>query len=487
MKKLLAIILFATLCVGCMCVSVAASEEYTADTWNGVELKGLFYQDSDFITSEVAPDYEAWWWEDYVEELDDYAVAAYVNMRGFSMSADGRYAYMGTLNGGTGMRGVVVLDTQVGKVTDMYYSYNEENALPGSPFSYAKGIAADDRGIVYAGFAYSVNYNYVSLGIAQQQDNGKLIELCEIPVYQNELEPGDESGTKIGVNGVEVAKIGDKYYCFVMTNYNHDSLYCFDVTDPENPVLNQKFGIEGSIDFADADCTIDLGGKHLDEGQYMAVDTNGTLWLCASLKEGGTGIIKIDASGINCLGYTEFSGAYSIAHVGKFLLVGLKDGSAVEVLDDSTMEKVASIEVPDADRITRIQVINDMLYVCGAGNDSMTYNYIYVAPLTAQAQAAYEAQVAAINSYRQSEDDGDDQTETETDAATESDTALDTEAQTEAKTEATTTSTQAPEAPDATETETEQVSGGCGSVIGGGAILAIFALGTVVVAKKKKD
>ena len=487
MKKLLTIILFAALCMGCICVSATASEEYSADTWKAVELKGLFYQESDFITSDVAPDYEAWWWDDYVEELDDYVVAAYINMRGFSMSADGRYAYMGTLNGGTGVRGVVVLDTQVGKITDMYYSYNEENALPGSPFSYAKGIAADDRGIVYAGFAYSVNYNYVSLGIAQQQQDGKLVELCEIPVYQNDLEPGDESGTKIGVNGVEVAKIGDKYYCFVMTNYEHDSLYCFDVTDPESPVLNMKFGIEGSIDFSAEDCTIDLGGKHLDEGQYMAVDANGTLWLCASLKEGGTGIIKIDASGVNCLGYTEFSGAYSIAHVGDFLLVGLKDGSAVEVLDDSTMEKVASISVPDADRITRIQVINDMLYVCGAGNDSMTSNCIYVAPLTAEAQAAYEAQVAAINSYRQSEDDGDEETETETetDAATESDTAPDTDEQTEAKTEATTSpSTQAPEA---TEAETEKPSGSCGSAIGSGAILAILALGTAVVAKKKKD
>ncbi|MBQ7380008.1 MAG: hypothetical protein IJW70_10085 [Clostridia bacterium] len=486
MKKLLAIILFAALCIGCLCTGIsAATEDYTVDTWTSAELKGLFYQDTDFITSDIAPDYEAWWWEDYVEELDDYFMAATINMRGFSMSADGRYAYMGTLNGGNGVRGVVVLDTQVGKITDLYYSYNEENALPGSPFSYAKGIAADDRGIVYVGFAYSVNYNYLSLGIAQQQDNGKLTEICEIPVYTNDLEPGDEAGTKVGVNGVEVAKIGDKYYCFVMSNYNHDALYCYDVTDPENPVLNKNFGIEGIIDFADADCTIDLGGKHLDEGQYMAVDANGTVWLCASLKEGGTGIIKIDASGVNCLGYTEYSGAYSIAHVGKFLLVGLKNGSAVDVLDDSSMEKVASIAVPDANRITRVQVINDTLYVCGAGDDSMSYNYIYAAPLTADAQTAFDAQVQAINSYKQSEDTGDE-TESETEAETEpeSNTVADTEDTTEAKTEATTTP--ATEAPDATETEAEQ-SSSCGGIIGSGAIIAMLTLGACVVAKKKRD
>ena len=213
MKKIMSLILFSALCLGCMTMSISA--DYTEEDLLGAKLQGLFYQESDFLYSDLAEDYEAWWWDDYVEELDSVVTAAYINMRGFSMSADGRYAYMGTLNGGTGMRGVVVLDTQVGKITDMYYSYNEENALPGSPFSYAKGIAADDRGYVYVGFAYSVNYNYLSLGIAQQGADGKLTEVVEIPVYQNDLEPGDEAGTKVGVNGVEVAR-----QATTITSYN---------------------------------------------------------------------------------------------------------------------------------------------------------------------------------------------------------------------------------------------------------------------------
>ena len=480
MKKLLALILFASLCMGCLCLVTSA--EYTQEELLGAELQGLFYQDGDYITSDVAENYEAWWWDDYVEELDDYATAATVNMRGFSMSADGRYAYIGTLNGGTGMRGVVVLDTHVGKITDMYYSYNEENALPGSPFSYAKGIAADDRGYVYVGFAYSVNYNYLSLGIAQQGEDGKLTEVVEIPVYQNDLEPGDEAGTKIGVNGVEVAKVGDKYLCFVMSNYQHDALYCYDVTDPANPVLNKSFGIEGIIDFADADCTIELDGKHLDEGQYMAVDADGTVWLCASLVEGGTGIIKIDPAGITCQAYIEYSGAYCIAHEGDLLLVGLKDGSAVDVLNDSTYEKLGSIEVPDADRVTRIQIVGDTLYVCGAGNDSMSYNYIYAAPLTAEAKTAFDAQVAAIDKYRQEDDTGEETTEevTEPEATTEEVTEAPTEQKTDAPTVDATT-----EAPTEAETQGEQ-AGGCKGVIGG-SILAIMALGACVLAKKKKS
>lgn len=494
MKRLLALILFAALCAGCLCVGIFANtDDYTPDTWTSAELKGLFCQDNDFINSDVAPDYEAWWWEDYVEELDDYSMAAHINMRGFSMSADGRYAYMGTLNGGSGIRGVVVLDTQVGRLTDMYYTYNETNALEGSPFSYAKGIAADDRGYVYVGFAYSLNYNYLSLSIAKQEDNGKLTKVCDVPVYQNDRLPGDQDGTKIGVNGVEVAKVGNKYLCLVMSNYEHDALYCYDVTDPANPVLYKGFGIEGIIDFADPDCSIDLGGKHLDEGQYMAVDANGVVWLCASLKEGGTGIIKIDASGLNCLGYTEYSGAYCIAHYGKYLLVGLKDGSAVDILDDSSMEKVASISVPDADRVTRIQIISDILYVCGAGNDSMSYNTIYAAPLTADAQTAFDAQVAKINQYRQENDTGEDEdqesteenptqgteqaTEQNTQGTTEPETQAQAQATTEAKTDATTTKPATTDAPEA--------EGGCGSVIGYMAIIASIALGALVLAKKK--
>ena len=57
-----------------------------------------------------------------------------------------------------------------------------------------------------------------------------------------------------GINGVEVAKIGDKYYCYVMTNYAYDALYCFDVTNPSKPVLNTDFGTNGYINFSDDQC-----------------------------------------------------------------------------------------------------------------------------------------------------------------------------------------------------------------------------------------
>ena len=484
MKRILTLVLLAALCLGCLSLTAfAQGDGYTQETWENAELQGLIFQEGEFIYSDLAENYEAWWWEGDVPEIDDYAVAAFINFRGFSMSADGRYAYIGALNGGSGIRGVSVLDMQVGKITDLYYSYNEVYALPGSPFSYAKGIAADDRGDVYVGFAYSVNYNYLSLGIAKQEENGKLTELCEIPVYTNEFLPGDEAGTKVGVNGVEVAKVGDKYLCFVMSNYDHDVLYCYDVTDPANPVLNKSWAIDGMIEFAASDCTIDMGGKTLKEGQYMAVDADGTLWLCVDFNEGGNGIIKIDPTGINCVGVIEYNGVYSVSHVGKFLLAGLKDGSAIDVLDDSSFEKVASIEVPDADRVTRMQVRNDTLYVCGAGSDGMSYNYIYAAPLTSDAQAALDAQVAQLDKYRQEDDDGDeseapeDSTAADTEATTQDTTEVTTEEQTEEKSEAPTT--------EPATTDTPAAEGGCKGMIGGAAIVSAIALGALVIAKKK--
>ena len=103
MKRILTLVLFASLCLGTLSLTAwAANEDYTADTWANAELKGLIAQDGEYIYSELAPDYEAWWWEGEVSELDDdYAIASYINFRGFSMSADGRYAYIGALNGGT--------------------------------------------------------------------------------------------------------------------------------------------------------------------------------------------------------------------------------------------------------------------------------------------------------------------------------------------------------------------------------------------------
>ena len=481
MKKLLGVLLCAAMLLSLAAVGASAlSSDVTADTWASLELKALYVQSGADIYSDLNEDYYEYWWDDEVPELDNFFTACTVNMRGFAMSADGRYLYMGQLNGGTGVRGVVVYDTQTCMVTDLYYRYDGDAGLSGSPFSYAKGIAADDRGYVYVGFAFSKNYNVVNLGIARQQEDGTLEEVALEPIFEFG-DAGDEGGIKVGVNGVDVAKVGDKYYCYAMINYDYDALYCIDVTDPAKPKLNKDFGTNGCIIFSEPSNTVAGSGFTLKEGQYLDVDDDGTIWLVVNSNEGTDGIMKIAPDGSACVDVIQQSGIYSVEHEGGFLLCGAKDGSAVTVLDDSSYETVATIPLTAdyGDRVVRMLVIKDVLFVADAGNDSNNFNAVHAAPLTAAGQEFFEQLVANL-----AQSGGD---ETPTDPAEET-----TEAPAGEVTEETTTeapaevTTEAPTAEVATEapSETEAPKGGCGSVVGFGAIAILTAAAALVVGKK---
>ena len=478
MKKTLALLLCAVMLASLAAVGVSAlSSDVTADTWATLELKALYVQSGADIYSDLNEDYYEYWWEDEVPELENYYQACTVNMRGFAMSADGRYLYMGQLNGGTGVRGVVVYDTQTCTVTDLYYKYDGEVGLDGSPFSYAKGIAADDRGYVYVGFAFSKNYNVVNLGIALQQEDGTLSEVSLEPIFEFG-DAGDEGGIKVGVNGVDVAKVGDKYYCYAMINYDYDALYCFDVTDPANPKLNKDFGENGVIIFSEPSNTVVGSGFTLKEGQYMDVDDDGVIWLVVNSNEGADGIMRIAPDGSACVDVIPQNGIYSVEHEGGFLLCGAKDGSAVTVLDDSSYETVATIPLTAeyGDRVTRMLVVNDVLFVADAGNDTTAFNAVHAAPLTPAGQEFFEQLVANLSqsSGDETEAPADDETEAPTDEVMEE------------TTEAAEETTEAPtEAPDAgTEAPTDPAKSGCGSTVGFGAVVLLTAAAAFVVGKK---
>ena len=482
MKKLLGVLLCAAMLLSLAAVGASAlSSDVTADTWASLELKALYVQSGADIYSDLNEDYYEYWWDDEVPELDNFFTACTVNMRGFAMSADGRYLYMGQLNGGTGVRGVVVYDTQICMVTDLYYRYDGDAGLSGSPFSYAKGIAADDRGYVYVGFAFSKNYNVVNLGIARQQEDGTLEEVALEPIFEFG-DAGDEGGIKVGVNGVDVAKVGDKYYCYAMINYDYDALYCIDVTDPAKPKLNKDFGTNGCIIFSEPSNTVAGSGFTLKEGQYLDVDDDGTIWLVVNSNEGTDGIMKIAPDGSACVDVIQQSGIYSVEHEGGFLLCGAKDGSAVTVLDDSSYETVATIPLTAdyGDRVVRMLVINDVLFVADAGNDSNNFNAVHAAPLTAAGQEFFEQLVA--NLAGSETDETDAPAEETTEAPAEETTAGGdvTDAPIAETTEAPAADGETTQAP----AETEAPKGGCGSVVGFGAIAILTAAAALVVGKK---
>ncbi len=415
MKRfLICLMALALLLSATVVMTSAADYESDESILLATQLQPLYILSGSDIYSDLAEEYYQWWWEEEEGVEDSYFNAANINLRGFGMSSNGDYAYLGTLNGGDGLRGVVVLNTVTGALTDFYYHrdvYADSVPEPGhGPFSYAKGIDADTRGYVYVGFAFSNNYNVVNLGIARQEEDGTLTEISFTPVWEDGLH-GDTSGTHVGVNGVDVITIGEKTYCYVVVNYDYDALYCFDVTDPANPVLNEEFGDGGIINFSDPNCPVYAEGQPVKELQYLDVDEDGTIYVVLNATTDTNGIMTIAPDGSACTNFYEVGGGniYSVTMVGDYLLCGSKSGAEIFVVDKESGEALGSIvPMTDAygDRLTRLVVRNDVLYVCDAGNDNSTFNAIYAGALSDSGLEYLRNVIKSLN--------GEFETETET-------------------------------------------------------------------------
>jgi hypothetical protein len=202
--------------------------------------------------------------------------------------------------------------------------------------------------------------------------------------------------------------------------------------------------------------------------------------------EGTDGIMKLAPDGSACAEVIEMKGIYSVEHEGAFLLCGMKDGSAVVVLDDASYESVATIPLPEdyGDRVTRMLVIHDVLFVADAGSDSNNTNAVHAAPLSADGQAFFDELVANLSGS------AGDETEAPTEAPTDTPDA-DTEAPTEALDETTAApeaDTDAPlqdtEAPTDAPAETDPPKSGCGSSLGFAAAALLSAVAAFVACRR---
>ncbi len=480
----------------------AADYEDDASVWSGVQLHALYVQSNDGVYSDLAEDYYELWWEEEEGIEDSFYFPCTVNMRGFGMSPNGDYAYMGNLNGSE-LRGVVVYNTVTGVCTDFYYHQNKDASGNTTGFSFAKGIDADERGYVYMGFTYSPDYGIVHLGIAQQQSDGTLTEVSDTVVYQDG-DPG--AGAHLGINGVDVITIGEKTYCYVVVNYDYDALYCYDVTDPANPVLNTEFGTDGCIVYTGSTDAPRPEGKTIKELQYLDVDPDGTIWIVTDINEGATGVMRLTPDGSECTAFYDTiadGNIYSITAVGDFLLLGAKTGSDVFIVEKSSGEQVGQItcygtdNMSYGDRVTRIVIRNDIVYVCNASNNTSADNAIYAGALSDDGLAYIQNIVKSLN--------GEFETEPEDTQAPETTPTEETKAPgEETKAPETTEDTQAPEtnAPNNNETvgdtaadskpadtapSTDKVGEeeGCASlVISGGAMITLLAAAFVVSKRK---
>lgn len=398
MKHFCTVLFTLVILISTVVLSASAEAETASISWNGLRLRALYVQNDKKLTSDINPDFSADWPSFEIPEAGTSATCT-VNMRGFAMSPDGRYMYMGIQHGGGDVvRGMYVMETMTGKITDFVYRYDGDVCDGTRPhFSYPKGISTDERGYVYVGYTLSTSYNAAYLAIYRQESDGTLTHVSELPVCSLGT-PGYAFGTKVGINGVAVRELDGQTYAYVVTNYDHDSLLRVDVTNPEKPMFDTEFGKDG-VQMLPSDVW-SSHGYTLDEAQYLDVARNGTIYLAFNATDGRDGIAVLSRDGQICHRIHHLNGVYSMLVYGDYLLCGARTGGQVTVIDRETGKTVGAISTIDnyGERLTRLQITQDVLFVCDAGSVQGVANAIYAAPLNARGKAYLNAITDAQNS-----------------------------------------------------------------------------------------
>lgn len=276
-----------------------------------------------------------------VETLQTYE-APRASLRGFTASADGNYLYGGFIKGAP--RGVYKIDAQTGE--DIWYYQDQGYSQPG----FCKGVAVDDRGYVYVGVTTWEQEGEVQLAVLEDETGEEL-----------SLTPISAIG-KVGTNGVAVRKDGDKYLLYLITNYNVNTVRCYDVTDVSTPVLYQGFGMDGVMDIPA------LTKSDMAEGTALAFAGDGSFYMTANLGNGSKGdsVLHISGDGKKILQQTALNEAYGLDLYGSYLFVStyLEGTSSVHVLSAADLKEKADVgNLPDCTQYTGVVFRNGRLYI----------------------------------------------------------------------------------------------------------------------------
>lgn len=445
--RVLCAVFIATVMMSCLYLPASA----VSIDWNNVKLESLV----DIMNS-------------YVETSDSLLEDGQYCMRGFAVSPDGRFAFGGFLNpNSTAAMNVIDLETALPVAC-----YVHEQTEGGR--GYPKGIAVDDRGYVYVGEAYYPNYGSVDYAILSYSDKG---ELTEMGFYNaiTDGTPGDQNGTKLGVNGVDVVKLDGKYYMYMVINYDWSRLYRFDVTDVKAPKLDTSFGTGGFVDLKNV--------HSMTTAQYLDVDTDGTIYIGATTTS-DSGVYVLSSDGMTLLNSAACKKGYAVALWEDYIFVSTQSGpTCVNVFDKVTLQPVSTIECHDgANSYVYLAVVNDVLYVGDQGNGNADYDSIVVAPLSDAGKKIISDRKAAYAAALET-------TPADTTTAAPKDTT--TPAPKETTTPAPDDSTTAPKdtttaAPKDTTTAGKSEKSGCGSAVALGLVACIIPAAAIIV-KKKKD
>lgn len=268
------------------------------------------------------------------------------SLRGFAVSPDGNSLYCGYIKGE--FRGVYKTDASTGK---KIWHYQDTGTIqPG----FCKGIAADDRGYVYVGITLWDSEGEVRFAVIDAA-TGKEISLTSVLI-----------NGKIGINGIAVKKINDKYLLYFITNYGKSRIYCYDVTDPKAPVLFPSFGTNGFVDLPALMHTENF------DANYLTLTDNGDIFLTANSGTGNKGdcVLKISSDGKKLLKKEEIREAYGIFYHKPYLFIStyLDMDSSVIILDDKKLKPSASVgKSPDSTPYTGVVFANNKIYITDQG------------------------------------------------------------------------------------------------------------------------
>lgn len=261
-----------------------------------------------------------------------------VYMRGFAVSKDGKYLYVGLVHGDNGL---FRLNSSDGSYDGVSY-YDKNNGM-------IKGIATDDRGNVYIGITSETSEGSVSIACLDKDLNELSYETIQID-------------GKVGVNGVEVAKKNNRYYMYFITNYDVNAIRCYDVTDPENITPNKDFGINGVL-YLDS-----LLGNPKAQGNYLKIDEDGTVYMTANknlLQQRGDTVLKIDKDFKKVEKIYSLDNAYGIYLYKDHVFVSTygEGASSVFVLDKK-LKVVAEVgQMPGNVNYSGVVVANGRIYI----------------------------------------------------------------------------------------------------------------------------
>lgn len=276
-----------------------------------------------------------------VEALQTYK-APRTSLRGFTASADGSYLYGGFIKGGP--RGVYKIDAQTGE--DVWYYQDRGYSQPG----FCKGVAVDDRGYVYVGITIWEQEGEVQIAVLDD-DNGQELSLTPISTIG-----------KVGINGVTVRKDGDKYLLYLITNYQTNAVYCYDITDVNAPIPYTDFGVNGVMDIPA------LVKSDFAEGTALAFAKDGSFYMTANLGSGNKGdsVLYISKDGKKILKQTVLNEAYGLDLYDSYLFVStyLEGISSVHVLGAADLKEEAEVgNLPDCTQYTGVAFRNGKLYI----------------------------------------------------------------------------------------------------------------------------